>query len=53
MPDDVRWTCGLFARLSAEQWDDAFRAAGYEPSTRRRYIRKLLEKVQQGVSLRG
>src|SRR5262245_27824703 len=40
-PNDVRWTCGLFARLSETQLDAAFRAANYSPDVRRRYIRKL------------
>ena len=30
--DDVAWTCRLLARLSDQQWNDAFRAAGYEPA---------------------
>ena len=52
-PADVRWTCGLFARLTADQWDNAFRAAGYDQPTRRRYIRKILDKVEQGRRLEG
>jgi hypothetical protein len=48
---DVRWLCGLFARLSDRQLNDAFRAAGYVESHRERYIRKIREKVAQGAAL--
>ena len=50
--EDVRWTCELFSRLSDKQWDDAFRAGGYSPADRARYIAKLKEKVQQGLRTR-
>jgi hypothetical protein len=52
-PQDVRWTCGLFTRLTAAQWDDAFRAAGYDQATRRRYIRKIQDKLEEGARLKG
>jgi hypothetical protein len=48
---DVRWLCGLFARLSDRQLNDAFRAAGYTEAQRERYIRKIKEKVAQGATL--
>jgi hypothetical protein len=48
---DVRWLCGLFARLTDRQLNDAFRAAGYADSQRERYIRKIREKVAQGAAL--
>jgi hypothetical protein len=50
-PADVQWTCRLFDRLTASQWDDAFRAAGYDRPTRLRFITKLREKVRQGARL--
>jgi hypothetical protein len=50
---DVVWACRLLARLSDQQWDDAFRAAGYEEPIRRRYIAKLKSKVQEGLALAG
>jgi hypothetical protein len=50
-PADVRWTAGLMTRLSDRQWDDAFRAAGYTPEERRRYIAKIKEKIGQGLAL--
>jgi hypothetical protein len=48
---DVRWLCGLFARLTDRQLNDAFRAAGYAEVQRERYIRKIKEKVAQGAAL--
>ncbi|HEX5214273.1 MAG TPA: hypothetical protein VFV98_02355 [Vicinamibacterales bacterium] len=50
--EDVRWTCALISRLSDKQLDDAFRAGGFSPSDRARYIRKLKEKTQQGLRTR-
>jgi hypothetical protein len=48
---DVVWMCRLMSRLSAKQWDDAFRAAAYEPAERQRFIAKLKSKVDQGLAL--
>ena len=48
---DVVWTCRLLSRLSPQQWDDAFRAAGYEPAERQRFIAKLKSKIDQGLAL--
>jgi hypothetical protein len=50
-PADVRWACTLMARLTDEQWRDAFRAGGYNPDQAARYIAKIKEKVAQGLSL--
>jgi hypothetical protein len=47
-PADVRWICGLISRLTPRQWEEAFRAAGYDPETSARYIKRLREKVEQG-----
>ena len=52
-PDDVAWTSNLLGQLTAKQWQDAFRAAGFAPADADRFIRKLREKVQQGRDLRG
>ncbi len=49
-PSDVRWICGLLARLSDAQWADAFRAGGYSSAEGQRYIRRLKEKVAEGLS---
>lgn len=49
VPDDVRWICRLLARLSPKQWSDAFRAGGFTDQEAERYIRRLREKVAQGL----
>jgi hypothetical protein len=48
---DVVWACRLMSRLSARQWDDAFRAAAYQPAERQRFIAKLKSKINQGLAL--
>ena len=52
-PDDVAWASNLLGRLSDRQWNDAFRAGGYDPPTAGRFIRKLRQKIEQGQSLRN
>jgi hypothetical protein len=47
-PDDVAWASDLLAQLSDRQWQDAFRAGGYEPAVADRFIRALHERVEQG-----
>ena len=51
--EHVRWACERLAVLTERQWSDAFRAAGYEPATAERYIRRLKEKVTEGLKLGG
>jgi hypothetical protein len=48
---DVRWTCELLGKLSAQQWQDAFRAAHYDQETAARYIGRLRQKVEEGRRL--
>jgi hypothetical protein len=50
-PADVRWISSLLARLSPEQWNDAFRAGGYTEAVAARYIRRLRQKVAEGQGL--
>lgn len=50
-PGDVVWICALFDKLSDAQFDDAFRAAEYPKDLRERFIRKIREKVRQGLAL--
>ncbi|HEU5179960.1 MAG TPA: hypothetical protein VFW45_04165 [Candidatus Polarisedimenticolia bacterium] len=50
-PPDVAWICRLMSRLSDRQLDDAFRAAEYPPEVRARYVRKIREKIAQGLEL--
>jgi hypothetical protein len=51
-PEDVTWICDKLARLTDRQWDDAFRAAGYSPDMRARYIRKIKSNIREGLALR-
>lgn len=49
-PEDVRWTSELLSRLTDAQWNDAFRAGGYDPDRTRRYVRKIKDKIAQGLA---
>jgi hypothetical protein len=49
--EDVLWTCRLLARLSDQQWEDAFRATGYPAEHGQRYVRKLKAKIAEGLAL--
>ncbi len=48
---DVVWTCRLMARLTDRQLHDAFRAAGYPRDVADRYVRKIEQKIQEGLAL--
>jgi hypothetical protein len=48
---DIVWTCQWLSKLSDAQWNDAFRAAGYDDAKRARYIAKLKAKIAQGLTL--
>jgi hypothetical protein len=50
-PEDVAWACDLLGRLSERQWQDAFRAGGYNPVVASRFIKRLRDKIEQGRSL--
>lgn len=50
-PDEVAWACDLLGRLSPQQWQDAFRAGGYERDVANRFIAKLKEKIDHGRSM--
>lgn len=52
-PADVRWICGRLQRLRDAQWRDAFRAGGYPPGDAARYIRRLKQKIAEGLALQG
>ena len=40
-PGEVAWAGNLLAGLSERQWQDAFRAGGYEPDVAARFVRKI------------
>jgi hypothetical protein len=50
-PEDVHWLCGRLKRLTPAQWRDAFHAGGYDEQTTARYLRKIDEKIAQGLSV--
>jgi hypothetical protein len=52
-PSDVRWIAERLARLSAGQWTDAFRAAGYTDGDTQRYVARLRDKVEEGLAVAG
>ncbi|MDO8679049.1 MAG: hypothetical protein Q7R30_10860 [Acidobacteriota bacterium] len=51
-PADVVWTCELLARLPDTHWQAAFRAGEYTPDQTDRYVRKIKEKIAQGLALK-
>ena len=52
-PADVRWICSRLQRFSDAQWHDAFRAGGYPPVDADRFIRRLKQKIAEGLALKG
>jgi hypothetical protein len=50
-PADVQWTCTRLSKLTDHQWADAFRAGGYAPQIADRFIRRLKQKIQEGLAL--
>jgi hypothetical protein len=50
--DDVRWAAQLMARLTDRQWQDAFRAADYPDATAERFIRRIKQKIEDGLAVR-
>jgi hypothetical protein len=52
-PDDVHWICSRLAKLTDDQWGDAFRAAGYAPPLAARFIRRLKQKTQEGLAVQA
>jgi hypothetical protein len=49
--DDVIWISQWLARVSDAQWHDAFRAGGYSRDESARYIKRLKEKIADGLRL--
>ena len=49
---DVIWTCELLARIPDGHWQAAFRAGHYSAGDSERFIRKIKEKIAQGLALR-
>jgi hypothetical protein len=51
-PADVRWICARLDAITDEQWHDAFRAGGYGKPIAERFIRRLKQKIQEGLALK-
>lgn len=49
---DVRWICQQLDRLTDGQWRDAFRAGGLEGPVAERFIRRMKQKITEGLSLK-
>src|SRR5438045_790246 len=50
-PADVRWLSDLLSRLTPEQWNDAFRTAGFNDVEANWYIGRLRQKIAEGRRL--
>ena len=51
-PADVRWICSQLQRLTDDQWQDAFRAGGFAKSVADRFIRRMKQKIDEGLALK-
>jgi hypothetical protein len=51
-PADVRWLCDRLNRLSDQQWQDAFRAGGFADADAARFIRRMKQKIAEGLALK-
>jgi hypothetical protein len=51
-PADVRWVCEQLRALRDDQWRDAFRAGGFPQSLADRFIRRMKQKIDEGLSLK-
>ena len=51
-PAHVRWLCERLARLTDAQWKDAFRAGGIEGEIADRFIRRMKQKIDEGLALK-
>ena len=51
-PGDVQWAAQEMARLTDAQWRDAFRAGNYAAPQAERYIKRIKEKIADGLALR-
>ena len=50
-PEDVRWTCSRLAKLTDEQYRTAFRAGNFGVEETGRYIRRIRQKIEEGLAL--
>jgi hypothetical protein len=52
-PSDVQWAATQMQRLTDQQWRDAFRAGNYADPVAERYIRRIRQKIADGLALRA
>ena len=50
---DMTWASRLLGGLSDRQWNDAFRAGGYDEASAARFIRKIKANIAQGQQIDG
>ncbi len=50
-PEDVHWICTRLEKLTDAQWDAAFRSGGYPDGIANRFIRRLKQKIAEGLAL--
>ena len=50
-PSDVRWAAERMHRLTDRQWEEAFRAANYAAPAAQRFIRRIKQRIADGLSL--
>ncbi len=51
-PADVHWAAQRLQRLTERQWRDAFRCANYADPIAERYIRRITQKITDGLALK-
>jgi hypothetical protein len=51
-PADVRWVCERLNALTDQQWQDAFRAGGFDEPEAARFIRRMKQKISEGLALK-
>jgi hypothetical protein len=49
---DVIWACEVLAKIPDGHWQAAFKAGAYPQENADRYIRKIKEKIAQGLALK-
>ena len=51
-PEDVKWAATHLQALTDQQWHDAFRAGNYADSDTERFLRRIRQKIDNGLALR-
>ena len=50
-PADTAWAASLMSQLTDRQWDDAFRAGGYDPAVAGRFKAALIRRLAEATSV--